>query len=143
MSGAHERDRAPLGYRIKTRIGRRGSCLLFLALVDLIYSSALAGAPPQAARSASYVFLATLLPLWAWALPWAFVGALCGLQAFRARDQMAFASASALSVGWAVLHLAGWALGMIDRGFVTAVVWGGFAAFIQVIAGWPEPARDR
>lgn len=142
MSGAHERDRDPLTYRIRERIGRRGSCLLFLALVYLVYASALASAPPQSARNPSYAFLTVLLPLWAWALPWGLVGLLCGIQAFRVRDLVAFAAASALSVGWAVLHLSGWALGMIDRGFVTAVVWAGFAAFIQVIAGWPEPLRE-
>ncbi|MGI5293278.1 hypothetical protein ACQEVF_59575 [Nonomuraea polychroma] len=143
MSGAHERDRDPLSHRIRVRVGRRGCCLMFFALVDLIYAAGLACAPPQASRSDAYAFLSGILPLWAWALPWAFVGALCALYAFAAEDRVAFAAASALSVGWSVLNLSGWLLGEIPRGFLAGVVWGGYAAFIQVIAGWSEPVRER
>jgi hypothetical protein len=142
MSGAHERDRDPLGVRIRARIGRRGASLAFFALVDLIYASALAWAPPQTAQG-SYAFLGTILPLWAWAVPWALVGLLCALQTFSSEDRPAFTAASALSVGWSVLHLTGWMVGVIPRGFVTAAVWAGFAAFVQVIAGWPEVSRER
>lgn len=142
MSGAHERDQDPLGVRIRARIGRRGASLAFFALVDLIYAYALAWAPLQTAQG-SYAFLGTILPLWAWAVPWAVVGVLCAFQAVSAEDRVAFAAASALSVGWSVLHLTGWMVGAIPRGFVTAAVWAGFAAFVQVIAGWAEPVRER
>lgn len=141
MSGVHERDRPPLGYRIRARLGRRGASLLFFALVDLVYATALGFAPTQTARSSSYAFLASILPLWAWALPWGVVGLLCVYYALRAEDRVAFAAVSALSVGWSVLNLAGWMLGEIPRGFVTAAVWAAFAAFCQMIAGWPERAR--
>jgi hypothetical protein len=29
----------------------------------------------------------------------------------------------------------------VDRGYVAAAVWLALAAFVHVIAGWPEPAR--
>jgi hypothetical protein len=143
MSGVHERDRDPLGRRIRVRVGRRGASLGFFALVDLVYASALACTPPAATPGSSAAFLVLILPVAAWALPWGAVGLLCALQAFATKDRAAFAAASALCVFWAVLHFTGWVVGMIDRGFVTAVVWGGFGAFIQVIAGWSEPIRER
>lgn len=145
MSGAHERDRDPLGIRIRTRLGRRGASLAFFALVDVVFSYFLARMPADAAKSGSYPFLATIAPLWVWAIPWALSGLLCVLYAPRMmpEDRVAFAAASAVCVGWSVIHLAGWVVGEIPRGFVAAVVWGGFAAFIQVIAGWTEPPRGQ
>ncbi|MEV0382895.1 hypothetical protein [Nonomuraea sp. NPDC050643] len=141
MTSAHERDRDPLGRRIRARIGRRGASLAFFALVDLAYASVMAWAPPEVTPGSSAAVLARLMPLAAWAIPWAAVGLLCAAHVCAARDLVAFGAASALCAGWSVIHLAGWAFGVIDRGFVTAVVWGGFGAFIQVIAGWGEPAR--
>lgn len=139
MSGAHERDLDPFTIRLRRRIGRRGASLLFFALVYFVYATALVCAPPPPGGAGA--FLSTILPMGAWALPWAVSGLLCAVHAFTAEDRAGFTAASALSVGWSVLHLAGWALGEIPRGFVTAVVWLTFAAYAQVIAGWPEPAR--
>lgn len=125
--------------RLRDRIGRRGASLGFFALVDVVHAIAIAYAP----LTGSYPFLSTLLPLWAWALPWVVVGMLCALSAPARQDRIAFVAASALSVGWAAVHLAGWVVGEIPRGYLGGVVWGGYAAFIQVIAGWAENPRRR
>lgn len=129
--------------RLRTRIGRRGSALLFFALVDLVFAASLAAAPPSTSQSSAYAFLATILPLNAWAIPWAAVGGMCLVYAAQTEDRPAFIAASGLKVGWGVLYLAGWLVGEIPRGYVSAVVWLAFAGFVAVISGWPEPPLRR
>ncbi|MGW4476814.1 hypothetical protein ACWENQ_44785 [Nonomuraea sp. NPDC004354] len=132
--------RIPILRRVLARIGRRGAALLWFALVDVVLAASMAAAPPD---TGAYVFLARILPLWAWAIPWAAVGVLCAVQAFALDDRLAFVAASALKVGWSVLYLAGWLLGEIPHGYIGAAIWLVFAGFVQVIAGWPEPPRLR
>jgi hypothetical protein len=125
--------------RVQRRIGHRGAALLFFALVDLVFAASLAGAPLSTSSSGSYAFLVALLPLWVWAVPWAVVGLVCLVSAFRDEDRAAFVAASGLKVGWGSLYLAGFLLSEIPRGYVSAVIWLAFAGFVQVIASWPEP----
>lgn len=126
---------------LRHRIGHRGACLLFFALVDIVYATSLAAAPPETRAAASYTFLAGILPLPVWAVLWAAVGLACLTQAFMTHDRPAFVAASCLNVSWGSLHLAGWLLEEIPRGYVSAVIWLVFGGFVQVIASWPEPAR--
>jgi predicted MFS family arabinose efflux permease len=126
---------------LRRRVGHRGSALLFFAVLDLIYCHALAFPSEQARRSESLRFLAGLLPLWAWAAVWGGVGLLCLVQAFRRRDQTAFSAAIGLKVMWGGVSLGGWLIGHVDRGYVNAAVWLTFAAFVAIIASWPEPPR--
>lgn len=119
------------------RVGRRGAALLFFALLDVIYSVSLLSAPP----GGPYRFLASMLPMAVWASLWGMVGLLCAAQAFMRTDRLAFAAAALIKVVWGVVQLLGWLIGDLDRGYVSAVVWLAFSAFVAVIAGWPEPAR--
>ena len=124
--------------RLTHRIGRRGASLLFLALLDLVYAVSLLALPAETRNTPGFVFLVQLLPLGVWGAIWAGVGVLCLAQAFMRVDRSAFAAASSLKVAWGVVYLAGWAIGAIPRGYVSAAVWLAFAGFIQVIAGWRE-----
>lgn len=126
---------------LRHRVGRRGSALLFFALLDVVYAGSLAWAPASVRSTPAYAWLTSYLPLWAWAALWAGVGLLCAVQAFRRADRLAFAAASLLKVLWGVLHAAGWLLDVVPRGYVSAAVWLAFAGFVQVIASWPEPRR--
>lgn len=121
------------------RIGRRGASLLFLALLDLVYAASLLGAPPETRASPGIAFLVLLLPLPVWALIWGAVGVLCLIQAFLPTDRLAFSTASLLKVAWGTVYLLGWALGDVPRGYVTATIWLGFAAWVAIISGWREP----
>jgi hypothetical protein len=121
----------------RQRIGRRGCALLFFALLDVVYATSLLSAP----TTGPYRFLADILPLPAWAGLWAAVGLLCGVQAFMRSDRAAFAAASLIKVVWGIIQLLGWAIADLERGYVSAVIWLALAAFVHVIAGWPEPAR--
>lgn len=140
MSGAHERDQDPPTIRLRRRIGRRGCALLFFAMLETSYATSLVCVDP--APGGANAFLATLLPLWVWSVPWGVAALLGTVQAFTVEARAAFAMTSALSAGWAVLHVAGLLLGALStRAFVGGAIWLAFAAFCQVIAGWPEAAR--
>lgn len=121
------------------RVGRRGSFLLFLALLDVTNAFALATPDKQASSMPAYVFLASILPLWCWAIPWAGVGLLCLFYAFRKNDAVAYGVAMFLKVFWALVFLLGWIFVHVDRGYLSTTVWGAFAAVLLLIATWPEP----
>jgi hypothetical protein len=124
------------------RIGRRGSALIFFAFLDFVYAGSIASPPPSARNSPSLAFAATILPLWAWAVLWAVVGLICLVAAFRSRDRWAFAAAMALKTLWGTTFLLGWLFVGLERGYVSAVVWLVFAAWIFIISTWPESPGD-
>lgn len=119
--------------RLWRRVGRRGTVLLFLALLDLLYPIGLAGQP--AAARAGYELLA---PWQVWAGLWAAAGLVCLAQAFAHRDRMAFTAAVTIKVAWGSTSLAAWTMGVSPRGWLAALVWLAFAGLIAVISTWPE-----
>jgi hypothetical protein len=128
--------------RVLRRVGRRGASLLFVSLLDIVYAVSLLTIPPESRGSPGIAFLELLLPLPVWAAIWAAVGLTCMVQAFMVSDRIAFAVASLLMVVWGTVYLLGWALGEIPRGFVSAVIWLGFAGWLAIISGWREARRD-
>ncbi len=118
---------------LRHRIGRRGAALLFFAVLDLVYCYALMN-PPTVITEA-YSWPRQLMPLGVWAALWGFCGILCLAFAFLPRDTTAFTAVAALKVTWGLLFLLGQLLGRIERGYVSAVIWLSFAAFIYLIAG--------
>lgn len=130
-----------LARRAGELLGRRGAALAFLAFVDAVFALSLATAPAEVADSGTYAYLASAAPLWVWAVPWAVVAVLCALYSVRERDRPAYVAAVALKVGWGSIYLTGWACGEIPRGYVPAAVWLAFAAFVYLLAGWPDHVR--
>jgi hypothetical protein len=120
------------------RVGRRGTTLLFLAVLDLVLAGSLIHPQAEAARTASTRFISDIAPLWVWGSLWAVVGAACAVGAFRRHDRWAFAAAMALKVLWGGVYVFGWAIAGLDRGWLGGVVWWAFAAFVYVVSGWPE-----
>lgn len=129
--------------RLFQRIGRRGAFLTFLGFVDLVYAWSLIN-PAAAARGSSTLrYLAHIAPLSAWGGLWATVGVVCLVGAFARRDRWAFAAAVLLKVLAGVTLLTAWLFGGVDRGYVSAAIWLGFAALTFLISSWPEPTpRD-
>lgn len=127
--------------RLASRIGRRGAALLFFALLDAIYCYALLTATQPLV--AFYEWMDETLPLTIWAVVWGTVGAVCLAYAFRTYDTLGFMAAVALKVAWGSFALWGWLAGAVDRGYVSAVIWLGFAAFVYLIAGGVPPATPR
>lgn len=121
------------------RIGRRGAALLFFALLDLVYAFALLTAPRP--PTAFYVWMGQIMPLPAWAACWAAVGVICLVYAFMLRDTPAFMMAVSLKVAWGLLALFGWVHGIVPLGYLSAVIWLAFAAFVHLIAGGIPPAQ--
>lgn len=128
--------------RLIHRIGRRGAFLAFLALLDVIYSYALLYPTPRAASNPTYVFLAAVMPLWAWGLLWGAVGAICLLYALKKHDGPGYAAAMFLKVLWALMFLLGWLFADVERGYLSTAIWGAFAAVLAIIASWPEPHQE-
>jgi hypothetical protein len=127
--------------RLAARIGRRGAALLFFTLLDAVYCVSLLTLPHPPAPF--YAWMAEIMPLPVWAAYWGIVGATCLLYAFRVYDTPAFMAAVALKVAWGLLAGFGWLAGQVDRGYVAAVVWLAFAAFVFLIAGGIPAAPTR
>lgn len=127
--------------RLASRIGRRGAALLFFALLDEVYAFALLTAPRP--LTTFYAWMDEIMPLPVWAACWAAVGLICLGFAFALRDTAAFMAAVAIKVGWGLPALFGWIGGAVPLGYVSAVIWLGFAAFVYLIAGGiPPPLRS-
>jgi hypothetical protein len=129
---------------ISARVGRRGAALMFFVVLDAIYAVALLTAPRP--LPPFYGWMDQVMPLTAWAICWAAVGLTCLWYAFRAYDTPAFMAAVAVKVGWGLWSLFGWVVGGVDRAWIWAVIWLGFAGFVYLIAGGipvtgPRPTR--
>jgi hypothetical protein len=134
-----------MGRTLKTllrHLGRRGSFLLFLSLLDLIYGYALLSPTSRSLNNPTILFLMQIMPLWAWGLLWLLVGVVCFIFAFRCKDTIAFGAAVFLKVFWGFVFLVGWLLGDVERGYLSTAIWTAFAAVTLLIAGWPEPKHQ-
>ena len=128
------------------RVGRRGAALLFFFLLDAMWAFALLNPPDPI--TPSYSWPATIAPLWVWAIAWTLVGLACLVFAFLRHDTAAFTAAVSIKVLWGGTLGLGWATGQVERGYVIAVIWLAFAAFVYLIAGGipappPRPVKAR
>jgi hypothetical protein len=121
----------------RDRLGRRGSFLLFLAVLDFTYGWAIYDtvAPPVANR------VNLLLPWQAWGIWWAATGLVCLIAAWGSRDRWAFTIAAALKFAWGMIAGFAWLnQPQLDHnGWVSMVIWLCFAITVLIISGWPEP----
>lgn len=121
-------------------VGRRGACLLFFGVLDLLYALSLWQPVAESKLSPTARFIAGVAPLPWWAALWALVGIICLAGAACARyDRIAFSAAIGIKTLWGGVFLLGWLAGAIERGWVAAVIWLGLACMVGVLAGWPEP----
>lgn len=127
--------------RVIHRIGRRGAALAWFAVLDLIVGVSLLdprswpkGEPAQTA----YAVVLMVAPYQVWGCIWIGVGLVCAIQAFMARDRLAFAAAITLKIAWGACFLGSWLLFGVYRGWLSVAIWFSFAAFVAILAGWPE-----
>jgi hypothetical protein len=123
--------------RVRHRIGRRGAFLLALFLLDTGNAARLTWPSRETLASPTVQFLSGVAPLPLWGAAWGAVGALCLIQAFMTSDRVAFTSASALKVAWALVHVGAWLAG-VAQAWWSAVIWLVMAGVVHVIATWPE-----
>lgn len=121
------------------KAGFRGAFLLFLALLDFVYAFGLGAQSERSSTNPTTLFLASIMPLWAWALLWLVVGLACLVSAFLQRDQVGFAAASLLKAGWALMFLLGWLFADVERGYLSTAIWGAFGLVTLLIGRWLEP----
>lgn len=121
-------------------VGLRGRSLLFFGCLDVVYAISLT-APDEATRHvALYVWLASIAPLWVWAISWGAVALICLWQAFCHRDRLGFAAATCLKVFWGLACLGAWLFGGVDRAYVSAAIFLGLAYLVgRVLARMREP----
>lgn len=124
-------------------IGHRGAFLLFLALLDIVYAFGLAFPTPQALKTPTSMYLQEAGSLWLWAGLWLTAGIFCGVFAFRRRDAFGFVAAMLIKVLWSVMFLLGWIFAGVERGYLSAAIWGAFACVVWLVSDWPEPKRGR
>ncbi len=144
MSPTSGRSRVRDGLRrLNVAVGFRGVILLFLALLDLASAYRLVRPDPEVLRTPTNIYLASILPLWIWAVPWAVTGVICLVQAFTRRDRIAFGAAVGLKVGWAVITMCGGLAGVIPQAYWGTIIWVAVAGVVLRVSGWPEPAEGR
>lgn len=120
-------------------LGRRGRVLLFFGCLDLVYAVSLIAPDATTRETPFFVWLASIMPLWFWAIAWGGVAVACLWQSVCRRDQIGYAAAICLKVCWGVVCVGGWLFGDVERGYVSGAVWLGLAWMVGTLAGWPEP----
>lgn len=125
--------------RLVRLVGRRGVFLLFIAVLSIGLASALYAAP----TTQQAIAIGRLIPLWVWGTLWALVGAACLVQAFMIRDRVAYVAAVFLLIMWAGLYFVAWATSIVERGWLSGLIYLALAGLTSVVATWPEdhPAR--
>jgi hypothetical protein len=127
----------------RSRAGNRGSVLIFFGVLDLTYGVSLI-APDERTRAAPlFVWLASIAPIWVWAATWIVVAAICLREAFQRRDGTGYAAAICLNVFWGGVAVGGWLFGGVERGYVSAAIFLGFAWLLWKISGWAEPGDTK
>lgn len=113
--------------------------LLFFGSLDIVIAVSLITPDDRTRSTPLYVWLASIAPLWVWAIAWAAVGVVVLWQAFCRRDRIGYAAAIALKIGWGMLAVGAWLFGGFERGYIYAAIWLGLAYAVSVLAGWAEP----
>ncbi len=127
---------------IVPRLGRRGSALLAMAVLDVFYGIRLITVDPGG--SDFYRWLDAAVPLLFWGVLWLVVAALCLLSAFRpTNDRAGFLAGLLIKILWSALNIIGYLTGEVFDGWMWAVIWTGFAVIIGIITGWAEPISRR
>lgn len=131
-----------LAKRLVFRIGRRGAFLLFLSMVELTYAVSLLFPTDDSRQTVTFRYIVEVLPPWVWAVLWGGSGIVCLVFAFRKWDAPGYMAAMFLMTFWALIFLLGWMFAGVERGYLSAAIWGAFGAVTWLIGGWPEPARE-
>lgn len=121
-------------------IGRRGTALLFFAGVFTSYGVSLLHPTSEAPRTAVFRWFGEIMDMDSWGVLWLTSAAICVVAAFRhdhRADWMGYAAAIGMTGVWGLLCFWGWASD--DLQLSSVGIWLGFAGFVGLIAGWPEP----
>lgn len=136
-------------YRIKspvtkTRIGRRGACLLLFGFVPAMIGASLFVQPhDRHGQSRVVPVLAKIAPDLVWAWVWLVLGVvamICAFLGWRAQ-QLGFVLSYGLPLLWGASLMISWFLGLLPVGWVGALIYLGYCLLVVIIAGWDEPTE--
>lgn len=120
-----------------TRLGARGMILLLFGLFFLAYGLTLLSADPSPLTA----WREELMPPIAWSVLWWTFGLIAVLFAFTKRDEIGYALALIVMIGWTLFSMWAWIVGDVERGWVSGLVFTLPTAILAVDAGRPEHPR--
>ncbi|GGZ80211.1 hypothetical protein ACFOOM_07525 [Streptomyces echinoruber] len=126
--------------RLTRRLGRRGALLTLKGTIATLYGYGQIVAPAHDRRGLTLLLKG--MPLKAWATAWIVAGVVALVCAWLPprRDWPGFFAVWGITAPWAMSYLAAWwPLGLYERGWVPAIIFGAFGSVCLVAAGWPEP----
>ncbi|MFJ8016256.1 hypothetical protein [Streptomyces sp. NPDC096339] len=129
--------------RLRRRLGRRGVILTCYGLVWILYGYGQLVTPQPDQRGLGLAL--RLIPLDTWAWGWITAGAIAVVCAWAppGRDAAGFVGLVLIVVPWMASYLTTWLLGDYPRGWVAAAIWTVITVPVMVVAGWPEPPRQK
>lgn len=105
--------------------------MLFLAVLNVVFGWSILTTPE------GFTHINLVLSQTAWAWWWIGMAPVNLVGAFVARDRMFFALSGFLKTAWAAAWLGAYFEGF-PRAWVSAAIWGSFAAVVLLISTWPE-----
>ena len=120
------------------KIGFRGSFLLFLSILDVVYGTAIL----QISNHSPLAHLFTISTQ-AVGIVWIVVGVYLLTGVFVRNDRFQFAVAAMLKSIWCLEFIHIWIDNRIPNAWQSVAVWGAFAAVTILISFWPEPLKLR
>jgi hypothetical protein len=123
---------------IVVRVGRRGSYLLFLAILDFVYGWSLLS-ETNLVVSHLDLFVSPV----AWGVSWLVVGVICLIEAFLTLDRLAFSTAVLIKFLWGITMILSWAVNPVlaPFGWISGAIFLAFCGLTSVVSFWPEQRR--
>ena len=129
--------------RFRRQLGRRGIILSCFGFIWTLIGYGQLVTPQPDQRGLKVLLAVMPLNVWGWCWIVAGVTALLCAWAPPGRDTAGFVSLVLIVMPWMATYLAAWLLGAYPRGWVAAAIWAALVVTILVVAGWPEPARQK
>ncbi|WP_439947155.1 hypothetical protein [Streptomyces sp. BBFR109] len=126
--------------RLRKRLGRRGTVLAGLGLVEIVYGLQVATDPRYGVVRGVGVLI-HLLPMPWWGGVWMLCGVIAGVLAFEPRprwDRWGFAASTLPMILWSGANLFAWASGSFHQAWTSFCTWGVWACIVTTINRWPE-----
>lgn len=130
--------------RLARQLGRRGACLLSYGIIWAVIGYGQLISPQADQRGLT--MLLNVMPLHAWGWCWITAGIVAAVSAWLPQgfDWGGFFALPLLAFAWMLSYLvAWWPLGVFERGWAAAAVYGALAVPVLVVAGWSEPPRPK
>lgn len=131
-----------LFHRVNDHRGR------FLILFGLLYgcfgwSYIVEGSSPS--RRATFEWLPDVIPMSALSWPWFTAALIAVISAFRytppRTDRFGFMALALAPLVWACMFLFSYFAGYAPTGWISTIIYGGFAAIVILVSSWPNPVE--